>query len=100
MAADVADAFCDGEIRLTVDQKLLFPNVNTAKVSEMTKMPFFEKFPVVSAEFVTSPFYWFAACCPLLFLRGPAFWLRSATMREEEREEGGGGGGVNLWNIC
>lgn len=47
MAADVADAFSDGEIRLTVDQKLLFPNVDTAKVSEMQKMPFFEKFPVV-----------------------------------------------------
>lgn len=48
MAADVADAFSAGEIRLTVDEKLLFPNVDTAKVSEMIKMPFFEKFPVVS----------------------------------------------------
>lgn len=53
-AADVADAFCDGEIRLTVDQKLLFPNVDTAKVSEMTKMPFFQKFPVVRAEVARS----------------------------------------------
>ncbi|CAN0477284.1 unnamed protein product, partial [Hapterophycus canaliculatus] len=48
MAADVADAFSGGEIRLTVDQKLLFPNVDTAKVSEMQEMPFFDKFPVVS----------------------------------------------------
>lgn len=48
MAADVADAFSAGEVRLTVDEKLLFPNVDTAKVSEMMKMPLFEKFPVVS----------------------------------------------------
>lgn len=51
MAADVADAFCGGEIRLTVDQKLLFPNVDTEKVEEMIKMPLFEKFPVVSFSF-------------------------------------------------
>lgn len=51
MAADVADAYCDGEVRLTVDQKILFPNVDTAKVPEMTQtMPFFKRFPVVSAE--------------------------------------------------
>lgn len=48
MAADVADEYCDGEIRLTVDEKLLFPNVDTDKLPEMTKMPFFDKFPVVS----------------------------------------------------
>lgn len=48
MAADVADAFSAGEIRLTVDEKLLFPNVDTAKLEEMVKMPFFQKFPVVS----------------------------------------------------
>ena len=49
MAADVADAYCEGELRLTVDQKILFPNVDTAKVPEMTEtMPFFKRFPVVS----------------------------------------------------
>lgn len=49
MAADVADAYCDGEVRLTVDQKVLFPNVDTAKVPEMTQtMAFFKRFPVVS----------------------------------------------------
>ncbi|CAM9283039.1 unnamed protein product [Scytosiphon promiscuus] len=54
MAADVADAFSDGEIRLTVDQKLLFPNVDTAKVPEMRKLPFFAKFPVEQKPSITS----------------------------------------------
>lgn len=44
----MADKFCGGEVRLTVDQKILFPNVDTSKVPEMLEMPFFEKFPVVS----------------------------------------------------
>ncbi|CAM9939394.1 unnamed protein product [Pylaiella littoralis] len=54
MAADVADAFSAGEIRLTVDQKLLFPNVDTEKVEEMTKMPLFEKFPVEQKPSISS----------------------------------------------
>ncbi|CAN0305865.1 unnamed protein product [Ectocarpus sp. 6 AP-2014] len=54
MAADVADEYCDGEIRLTVDEKLLFPNVDTDKLPEMTKMPFFEKFPVDKKPTITS----------------------------------------------
>lgn len=53
-AADVADKYCDGEVRLTVDEKLLFPNVDTDKVHEMIKMPFFQKVPLVG-----STFYWY-----------------------------------------
>lgn len=50
LAAEVADKYCDGEVRLTVDQKFLFPNVDTAKIPEMLEMEFFEKFPVVRLE--------------------------------------------------
>ncbi|CAM9644753.1 unnamed protein product [Ascophyllum nodosum] len=54
MAADVADAYCEGELRLTVDQKILFPNVDTAKVPEMTEtMPFFKRFPVEQGELMS-----------------------------------------------
>ncbi|CAM9501310.1 unnamed protein product [Laminaria digitata] len=45
MAADVAEAFSAGEVRLTVDQKVLFPNVDTARLPEMMEMPFLKKFP-------------------------------------------------------
>lgn len=48
MAADVADAFCEGEVRLTVDQKVLFPNVDSDKISELLEMPFLKKHPAVS----------------------------------------------------
>lgn len=45
MAADVAEEFSGGEVRLTVDQKVLFPNVDTARLPEMMEMPFLKKFP-------------------------------------------------------
>ena len=48
MAADVAEAFSGGEVRLTVDQKVLFPNVDTARLPEMMEMPFLKRFPPVS----------------------------------------------------
>ncbi|CAM9702383.1 unnamed protein product [Chrysoparadoxa australica] len=53
LAADVADAFCSKEIRLTVDQHIIFPNVDSTKVDEMLKMPFFEKFPVDQGDIVS-----------------------------------------------
>ncbi|CAM9273489.1 unnamed protein product [Choristocarpus tenellus] len=46
MAADVADQFSGSEVRLTVDQRVLFPNVPTELVPKMLEMPFFKRFPV------------------------------------------------------
>uniref|UniRef100_A0A6S9KFP9 Ferredoxin--nitrite reductase, chloroplastic n=1 Tax=Heterosigma akashiwo TaxID=2829 RepID=A0A6S9KFP9_HETAK len=46
MAADVADKYCAGEVRMTVEQNFIFPNVKNEDLEEMQTMPFFQKFPV------------------------------------------------------
>lgn len=44
--ADVADQFSGGELRITVDQNVLFPNVANERVEELIAHPIFERFPV------------------------------------------------------
>ncbi|CAN8064702.1 unnamed protein product [Agarophyton chilense] len=44
--AAVADKYCAGELRLTVEQNVIFPNVTTDLVPNMLKEPIFEKFAV------------------------------------------------------
>jgi len=39
--ADIADKYSQGEIRLTVEQNVIFPNVNNTKVSELLQEPLF-----------------------------------------------------------
>ena len=68
MAADVAEAFSGGEIRLTVDEKILFPNVDTARLPEMMEMPFLKRFPVVSLLFFFFLLFSFCFVCFLLLL--------------------------------
>ncbi|CAM9326230.1 unnamed protein product [Phaeothamnion confervicola] len=46
LAADVAERYAGGEMRLTVDQNILFPNVAEDDVEEMQRMPFFKTHPV------------------------------------------------------
>lgn len=42
--ADVAEKYGSGEIRLTVEQNIIFPNVPDAKVEAMLKEPLLQKF--------------------------------------------------------
>ena len=44
--ADVADAYGDGSVRLTVDENVVFPGVAKAKVGAMLADPLFARFPV------------------------------------------------------
>lgn len=44
--ADVADKYSNGEMRLTVEQNILFPNVANERVNEMCQEPIFEKFNI------------------------------------------------------
>lgn len=44
--ADLADEFSGGELRITVDQNVLFPNVSNDRVEKLISHPIFEKFPV------------------------------------------------------
>lgn len=44
MLADIADKYSGGEMRLTVEQNILFPNVANDRVDEMTREPIFDKF--------------------------------------------------------
>ena len=37
--ADLADSYSHGEIRLTVEQNVILPNVDTAKVDELLAEP-------------------------------------------------------------
>eukprot|EP00177_Eucheuma_denticulatum_P005430 GFKZ01009872.1.p1 GENE.GFKZ01009872.1~~GFKZ01009872.1.p1 ORF type:complete len:575 (-),score=87.87 GFKZ01009872.1:1207-2931(-) len=42
--ADVADKYSNGEMRLTVEQNIIFPNVANEQVEEMIQQPIFDKF--------------------------------------------------------
>mmetsp|Transcript_14615 Transcript_14615/g.19232 ORF Transcript_14615/g.19232 Transcript_14615/m.19232 type:complete len:583 (+) Transcript_14615:54-1802(+) len=46
LAAEVADKYSNGEVRLTVEQNMIFPNVQNDSLEELSRMPFFEKFPI------------------------------------------------------
>jgi len=42
--ARIADEYCNGELRITVEQNLILPNVPTAKVEDLMKEPLLEKY--------------------------------------------------------
>lgn len=42
--ADIAERYGSGEIRLTVEQNIIFPNVPDSKVEAMLKEPLLQKF--------------------------------------------------------
>lgn len=44
--ADLADEFSGGEMRITVEQNVLFPNVKNEDVDKLTAHPIFEKFKI------------------------------------------------------
>jgi len=44
--ADIAEEFSGGEVRITVDQNVLFPNIPNERVEELLAHPFFTKYPV------------------------------------------------------
>jgi len=41
--ADVAEKYCDGEIRLTVEQNIILPNVDESKLDDLMNEPVFGK---------------------------------------------------------
>lgn len=44
--AELADKYCSGELRLTVEQNVIFPNVSDDKVDELLAEPLLQKFKV------------------------------------------------------
>lgn len=44
--ADVADKYSNGEMRMTVEQNVIFPNVSNERVEDLCKEPIFEKFKI------------------------------------------------------
>lgn len=44
--ADIADEFSGGEVRVTVDQNVLFPNVKNEDVERLSAHPLFQKFKI------------------------------------------------------
>lgn len=44
--ADIADKYSNGEMRLTVEQNVLFPNVRNEELDEILSEPIFRKFPI------------------------------------------------------
>lgn len=44
--AELADKYTNGEVRLTVEQDVLFPNVKNEELDELLAHPFFEKYPI------------------------------------------------------
>ncbi|KAI0566113.1 Nitrite and sulphite reductase 4Fe-4S [Gracilaria domingensis] len=50
--ASVADKYCDGEVRLTVEQNLIFPNVKDEALQDILKEDLFSKFMVSPGRIV------------------------------------------------
>lgn len=44
--ADVADKYSGGQVRITCEENVLFPNVKNEDVEAMRKEPIFERFPI------------------------------------------------------
>lgn len=44
--ADVAEKYSGGEVRVTCEENLVFPNVKNADIEAMSKEPFFQRFEI------------------------------------------------------
>lgn len=101
--ADVADKYSGGEVRITCEENILFPNVSNDDIEAMRAEPLFEKFKIDAGNVMRglvsctgSQFCGFALIETKNRCHPPACVLRAVALRLLALHTGAGG----LWCIC